>query len=250
MLAGQVSTRPSITTTSTGSGIGCADRIGEPAQGDLPGCVYPPRHPGRLAAVPGTGAGGGSAAAALSAARDRSASWNRPMGGWPAAGLVRPGGVVLRGPGVQRVRQTGDRCEDTVHPGGELRPHRLMQPLDLRLRRRVRRGENVPDAVVGADPAGHHRARPGPEARSKDLAVVGEDLARDPVPGQRLAHRPGRGPQHHRRADNARAGNQFGVSPTYRNYRRPATGTASANCRPGTRTKVSPIYRDRTYAAA
>jgi hypothetical protein len=41
-------------------------------------------------------------------------------------------------------------------------------------------------------------------------------------------------------------GNQFGVSPTYRNYCQPATGTASANCRQGTRTKVSSIYRDRT----
>ena len=41
-------------------------------------------------------------------------------------------------------------------------------------------------------------------------------------------------------------GNQFGVSPAYRNYCQPATGTASANCRPGTRTKVSSIYRDRT----
>jgi len=41
-------------------------------------------------------------------------------------------------------------------------------------------------------------------------------------------------------------GNQFGVSPTYRNYCQPATGTASANCRQGTRTKMSSIYRYRT----
>jgi hypothetical protein len=40
--------------------------------------------------------------------------------------------------------------------------------------------------------------------------------------------------------------NQFGVSPSYRNYCQPATGTASANCRPGTGTTVSSIYRDRT----
>jgi hypothetical protein len=47
--------------------------------------------------------------------------------------------------------------------------------------------------------------------------------------------------------DQARkTGNQVGVSPTYRNYCRPATGTASANCRPGTGTKVSSIYRTRT----
>jgi hypothetical protein len=38
-------------------------------------------------------------------------------------------------------------------------------------------------------------------------------------------------------------GNLFGVSPTYRNYCQPATGTASAKCRPGTRTTVSSIYR-------
>jgi hypothetical protein len=44
-----------------------------------------------------------------------------------------------------------------------------------------------------------------------------------------------------------KAGNQFGVSPSYRNYCQPATGTASANCRPGTRTTVSSIYRDRTH---
>jgi len=42
-------------------------------------------------------------------------------------------------------------------------------------------------------------------------------------------------------------GNQFGVSPAYRNYCQPATGTVSANCRPGTRTKVFSIYRARTY---
>jgi hypothetical protein len=41
-------------------------------------------------------------------------------------------------------------------------------------------------------------------------------------------------------------GNQFGVSPAYRNYCQIPTGTASANCRPGTRTKMSSIYRDRT----
>ncbi len=35
-------------------GIGCADRIGEPAEGDLPGRVHPPRHPRHsLAGRPG-----------------------------------------------------------------------------------------------------------------------------------------------------------------------------------------------------
>ena len=42
------------------------------------------------------------------------------------------------------------------------------------------------------------------------------------------------------------AGNQGGVSPSYRNYCQPATGTASANCHLGTGTKVSGIYRTRT----
>ncbi len=44
------------------------------------------------------------------------------------------------------------------------------------------------------------------------------------------------------------SGNQFGVSPSYRNYCQPATGTASANCRPGTRTKMSSMYRTHTRA--
>ena len=48
----------------------------------------------------------------------------------------------------------------------------------------------------------------------------------------------------------SKAGNQRGVSRTYRNYCRPPTGTASATCRPGTGTKVSSIYRDRTRRLA
>ena len=46
----------------------------------------------------------------------------------------------------------------------------------------------------------------------------------------------------------SQAGNQAGVSPTYRNYCRPPTGTASATRRPGTGTKVSMINRNRTEA--
>lgn len=52
-----------------------------------------------------------------------------------------------------------------------------------------------------------------------------------------------------KRTECSKAGNQFGVSPTYRNYCQPATGTASANCRQGTRTKVPSIYRSRTHDA-
>jgi len=43
-------------------------------------------------------------------------------------------------------------------------------------------------------------------------------------------------------------GNQFGVSPTYRNYCQAPTGTASANCRPRAGTKVSSIYRDPSHS--
>src|SRR5262249_4757763 len=45
---------------------------------------------------------------------------------------------------------------------------------------------------------------------------------------------------------NAETGRQFEVSPSYRNYCQPATGTASATCRPGTGITVSSIYRDCT----
>jgi hypothetical protein len=46
-----------------------------------------------------------------------------------------------------------------------------------------------------------------------------------------------------------KTGSQSGMSPSYRNYCQPATGTASATCRPGTGTTVSSIYRDRTMTS-
>ena len=44
----------------------------------------------------------------------------------------------------------------------------------------------------------------------------------------------------------SQAGNLCGVPPTYRDYCRPAAGTASAACRPRTGTKMSSSYRGRT----
>jgi hypothetical protein len=49
-----------------------------------------------------------------------------------------------------------------------------------------------------------------------------------------------------KRQESGTTGNQFGVSPSYRNYCQPATRTASAICRLGTGTKVSMISRNRT----
>ncbi len=83
----------------------------------------------------------------------------------------------------------------------------LVQPLHLpRGGRRPGRGQQVPDPVLDTDPVEQHlRARTvRPETTREDLPVVGQDLLRDPVPGQRLrqrlAHRPRRGPGHHPRA--------------------------------------------------
>ncbi len=118
---------------------------------------------------------------------DLSASANRSAGRPPAARLVRALGVVLAHPPVQRGLQLGDRREHPVLNGEELPPHRFVQPFHLPGRgRRVRRGQQVADAVVGADAVEHHRPGTRPEACREDLAVVRENLLGHPVPGQRL----------------------------------------------------------------
>jgi hypothetical protein len=48
------------------------------------------------------------------------------VGRFPAARLVRPGGVVLADPGIQRVLQVTGRLEQLVGPGEELGPHRYI----------------------------------------------------------------------------------------------------------------------------
>ena len=122
-----------------------------------------------------------------------------------AAGLMRPGGVVLGHPPVQRRLQFRQGGELPVVRGEELRPHRPVAALTFP----VVVGEyglveQVLNPVISADPVEHDRARPAAEPRGEHLAVIGQDLLRHPMaaqrPGQRQAHRPGRGPQHHLRA--------------------------------------------------
>jgi hypothetical protein len=75
---------------------------------------------------------------------------------------VGPGGVVVRHPGVQGGLGLLDGVEQL--PVEELAAHRLVQPFDLAGGGgRVRRRQQVADAVVVADPVKQHRPRPGAE---------------------------------------------------------------------------------------
>ena len=81
-----------------------------------------------------------------------------------------------------------------------------MEPLDLaRGGRRPRRGQQVLDAVLPADPIEQHLTGAGPEPAGEHLAVVGQDLGRHTMRAhrqrQRLTRRPGRRPGHDQRRD-------------------------------------------------
>jgi hypothetical protein len=71
--------------------------------------------------------------------------------------------------------RVGDRAERLAVE--ELGAQRAMEPLDLARRgRRPRRGEDVADAVLSADPIEQHFTRAGTEPAGEHLAVVGQDL--------------------------------------------------------------------------
>ena len=87
-----------------------------------------------------------------------SASWNRSIGGDPPDRLVRPLVVVVPHPRVELRLGVGDRGEHLAVE--ELAAQRLVPPLDLAGRgRRPRRGQQVLDPVVPADPVEQHRPR-------------------------------------------------------------------------------------------
>ncbi len=114
---------------------------------------------------------------------------------------MRPLGVVVVHPGVQRGLSLGHGGEGPVVGAHPLGPQCLVEPLHLAGGGgRVRGGEQVADAVVGTDPVKGHWTRAFTEASGEDLAVVGEDLAGDPMgaqgAGQGVAHGAGRGPGH------------------------------------------------------
>ena len=126
-----------------------------------------------------------------------------PRGDHPDA-LVRPVVVVVLDPHVQFGLGVLDRVEHP--PGEELAAQRLVEPLDLaRRRRRPRRGQQVLDAVLPADPIEQHLTGPGPEPAGEHLAVVGQDLGRAPIAAhrqrQRVTRRPRRRPRHDPRRD-------------------------------------------------
>jgi hypothetical protein len=83
--------------------------------------------------------------------------------------------VVVGHPGVDRGLGLIEIGEDLAVE--KLAAQRLVEPLDLaRRRRRPRRGEQVLDAVLPADPIEEHLAGSRPEPAGEDLAVVREDL--------------------------------------------------------------------------
>ncbi len=106
-----------------------------------------------------------------------------PVGRRPVAdALVGPGGVVVRHPGVQGGLGLLDRVEGVQLE--ELAAHGLVQPLDLAGGgRRVRRRQQMADAVVVADPVKQHRPGPWAEPGGEYFAVVGEDRLWYPVAG-------------------------------------------------------------------
>jgi hypothetical protein len=96
--------------------------------------------------------------------------------------LVGSFGVVGADPAVELDLGLLERCEGPV--GQELAAERLMEPLDLAGRRGRAHGRvPVGDPVLPEDPVEQDLDRLGAEAAGEALAVVGEDLVRDPVAG-------------------------------------------------------------------
>jgi hypothetical protein len=191
------------------------DPIPEPGHRHLPGLVHPPAHPRRpgLLGDGGRRRGGVGRVGVVSyGCGEDLLREPEPVGRRAhAQALVRPLGVVVDDPAVEGGLQLGDGGELALVPAEEPRPHRLVQPLHLaRGGRRVRRGQQVPDPVLRADPIKAHRSRAQPEPGCEHLAVVSQDLLRHPVlaqrRGQRVTHRPGRGP-----ADDLGADHEPGV---------------------------------------
>ncbi len=176
--------------------------VPEPAQGDQAVLVDPPLHPGqphdlrarlhhrrRWHGRDGTGfddglhAGPGSKLEPL----DRGPHPQR---------LVRPEGVVLLDPDIQRGLQLLQGGVAAIMDAEELGTNRLVPALHLPCGgRRSGRGQQMPDTVLGADPVEQHLRRTPRRAEpaGEDFPIVSEDLLRDPVPTQRrqqrLAHR-------------------------------------------------------------
>src|SRR3546814_20935162 len=100
---------------------------------------------------------------------------------------MRAVAVVGLDPHIQRGLSLLDRREGDL--AEVLAAQGLVEPLDLACRgRRVRRSEEMADAVLVADPIEQHRAWALPAPAGDDLTVFGEDLVRDSVAGQALHH--------------------------------------------------------------
>ena len=184
------------------------DRIREAGQRDHPAGVDPPGHPAPATAPRSTGPRGRDRCLADLDRDDRSARPARTAP--PAAGHRRTGAAArccTPPPSASNAAcSSRDGGELALVIVEELGPHRLVQPLHLPRRgRRVRRGQQVPDPVLRADPVEHHRPRTQPEPGREHLPVIGQDLLRHPVPGQRRtrASHTGRAValRDHRRAD-------------------------------------------------
>src|SRR5581483_4101981 len=109
---------------------------------------------------------------------------------------------------------------------------------------------------IPGQPLVHRLPRhPTPARHLRDRRALLQDLQHRPVPllHHTQLHQHTRYPPTAisyliaaKRQEHGKTANQFGVSPSYRNYCQPATGTPSATCRPGTGTVVSIINRNRT----
>lgn len=87
--------------------------------------------------------------------------------------------VVVEHPLVELALGIRESREDPV--GAELSADRPVESFDLaRCRRRARLGMQVPDSVLAADAIEEHLDRRTPEPSGEDLAVIGQDLLRDP----------------------------------------------------------------------
>src|SRR5581483_4333662 len=141
-------------------GEGRPDGIVEPREGNSALRVHPPGYPSRP---------GGRTLARRHDRLERlvdddkfaSGSERKPFRRWAsAARLMRPVGVVMLDPRVDRALQLLHAGMAAVVLGEELRAQRLVESLDLPRRgRRIRRGEQMLDAVVVAYLVEQHRPR-------------------------------------------------------------------------------------------